>query len=60
MAEMNRKMEMKNMDTIEMMKAQMSRYEGRLLERVLELMEQPEYWIHLELSHRSFDFAPWV
>jgi hypothetical protein len=48
------------MDTIEMMKAQMSRYEGRLLERVLELVNEPEYWIELELSNRSFDFAPWV
>jgi len=48
------------MDTIEMMKAQMSRYEGRLLERVLELVNEPEYWIALELSHRSFDFAQWV
>ena len=49
-----------NDDTVEMMMAQMNRSEGRLLERILELMNEPDYWIHLELSHRSFDFAPWV
>ena len=49
-----------NDNTIGMMMEQMSRYEGRLLERVLELMSEPDYWIHLELSHRSFDFAPWA
>lgn len=47
-------------EIIEMMMVQMSRYQGRLLERVLELIHEPEYWIHLEVSHCSYEFAPWA